>query len=61
MPAIEDLDRGGSVVSSVLILVRVLATLLGLAVQIPSNKSVLPPGLPPQVAKKAFGNYTANV
>ena len=61
MPAIEDLDRGGSVVSSVLILVRVLATLLGLAVQIPSNKSVLPPGLPPQVANEAFGNHTTNV
>ena len=61
MPAIEDIDQGGSIVSSVLILVRALATLLGLAFQIPSNKSVLPPGLPPQVANEAFGNHTTNV
>ena len=61
MPAIEDIDQGGCILSSVLILVRALATLIGLAAQIPSNKSVLPPGLPPQVAYEAFVDHTANV
>ena len=61
MPAIEDIDQGGSCLLSVLVLVRALAALLGLAFHIPSNTSVLPPGLPPQVIKETFGNDSANV
>ena len=61
MPAIEDIDQDSSLLSSVLVLVRALATLLGLAFQIPSNKSVLPPGLPPQVENETFVDHTANV
>ena len=51
MPAIEVLNQSEPALSPILQLVRVLVIFLGLAAQIPPNKSVLPPGLPPQVAK----------
>ena len=52
MPAIEVLNQSEPALSPILQLVRVLVIFLGLAAQIPPNKSVLPPGLPPQVSKE---------
>ena len=49
VPAIEDLAGGAPLLPHLLHLLRALTTLAGLALQIPANKSVLPPGLPPQV------------
>ena len=52
MPAIEVLNQSEPALSPILQLVRLLVIFLGLAAQIPPNKSVLPPGLPPQVSKE---------
>jgi len=50
VPAIEDLAGGAPFLPHLLHLLRALTTLAGLALQIPANKSVLPPGLPPQAS-----------
>ena len=57
VPAIEDLAGGAPLLPHLLHLVRALTTLAGLALQIPANKSVLPPGLPPQVISWARTSY----
>ena len=57
VPAIEDLAGGAPLLPHLLHLLRALTTLAGLALQIPANKSVLPPGLPPQVISWAKTSY----
>ena len=57
VPAIEDLAGGAPFLPHLLHLLRALTTLAGLALQIPANKSVLPPGLPPQVISWARSSY----
>ena len=57
VPAIEDLAGGAPLLPHLLHLLRALTTLAGLALQIPANKSVLPPGLPPQVISWARTSY----
>ena len=60
VPAIEDLAGGAPLLPHLLHLLRALTTLAGLAFQIPANKSVLPPGLPPQVISSARISYKLN-
>ena len=57
VPAIEDLAGGAPLLPHLLHLLRALTTLAGLALQIPANKSVLAPGLPPQVISWARSSY----